>query len=342
MTASEATEPFDRAALQKRTVATLTGAQVLGGGAVAAAVTVGSLLAKDLTGRDYLAGMATAALTLGAAIAAVPLARQANRNGRRPTLAKALLVGAVGSLVVAVAAQAQVFVLLLVGLMAIGVAQAAGLQIRFAAADLAEDHERARAIGIVVWATTVGAVAAPNLLGPTSALAERLGVDELSGLPALGAVLNLAAGVFVWMRLRPDPLVAAGGLTAADAPKRSLAPAIQAVRAHADAVLALAAVVVAHLTMVAVMSMTSIHLDEGGQSKAFIGFVISIHIAGMYALSPVAGWLADRIGRRLTILAGAGVLVLATDTTGHTHGSESAMMLGALFLLGVGWSLCLV
>jgi MFS family permease len=335
-------EGVSRAELQRRTVRTLVWSQVLAGGTTAGVVTIGSLLAKEITDTDSLAGTATAALTLGTALAALPLARHASKVGRRPVLAGGFAVGGVGALAVGLAAAIGSYPLLLVGMAAVGIGQAAGLQARFAAADLADDAGRAGAIGTVVWAMTVGSVAAPNLLGPSSRVADSLGLEELAGLPIVGVVLAFCAALFVAKRLRPDPLVEAGGLDAPGAGRRPLRPAVTAIRTNLDAAVSLASVVVAHATMVGVMSMTAIHLDDGGQSKAFIGFVISTHIAGMYAFSPVAGRLADRIGRVPTLALGAAVLVLATDTAGHSHGSESVMMLLALFALGFGWSLALV
>lgn len=332
----------ERAGLQRRTVRVLIGAQVLAGAATASGVTVGSLLARDLLGAEALAGVATASLTLGSAAAAVPLARYSAGRGRRPALTRAFAAGAVGALVVALAAISGQWLLLIVGMMALGVGQAGGLQTRFAAADLAPPDGRARAIGIVVWATTIGSVAAPNLLGPTSRLADLGGVAELAGLPVAAAAFATGAAVVSALLLRPDPLVVAGGLRSQDTPRPSLSRSWGVVRVRPEALLALTAMVTSHVIMVAVMSMTALHLDDGGQSKAFIGFVISVHIAGMYAFSPIAGVLADRLGRVPAIGVAGVVLAVATHTSGHTGGSESAMMLASLFVLGIGWSVALI
>jgi MFS family permease len=335
-------QPPASAALQRRTVRVLIAAQVLVGASVASGVTVGSLLARDLFGSDALAGMATASLTLGSAMAAVPLARLSARRGRRPALITAFVTGSAGALIVSLAAATGAWPALVIGMAALGVGQAGGLQTRFAAADLAPVESRARAIGVVVWATTIGSVAAPNLLGLTSRAARSMDVADLAGLPFAAAVFVAGAALVIWAWLRPDPLVAAGGLERAGGPRPSLRRSWSVVRASGDATLALGAMVTAHAVMVAVMSMTALHLDDGGQSKAFIGFVFSVHIAGMYAFSPLAGMVADRVGRVGAIIVAAAVLVAATHTSGHTDGSESAMMLGALFLLGIGWSMALI
>jgi MFS family permease len=57
----------------------------------------------------------------------------------------------------------ELFLLLLVGALLFGFATAANLQARYAATDLATPERRGRALALVVWATTVGAVAGPNL-----------------------------------------------------------------------------------------------------------------------------------------------------------------------------------
>jgi MFS family permease len=339
---TQAAPGTERAVLQRRTMQTLVLAQILGGAAVACSVAVGSLIARDLFGSASLAGLATATLTTGAALAALPLATHVARHGRRPGLWKGYSVAAAGALLAVLAYAAELWPPFVLGLLLLGVGQAANLQTRFAAADLAPATGRARAIGTVVWATTIGSVLGPNLLGPTSAAAEAAGLPEFSGMLLVAMAFAAAAAVTVAVRLRPDPLVVAGGTTAHGAARPRISHGWAVVRAHRLAGLALTATVTAHAVMVGVMSMTPIHLDDGGQSRAFIGFVISVHIAGMYAFSPVAGWLSDRIGALPTVAIGSGVLVLATQSAGHTSGSEQGMMLSALFLLGLGWSLCLV
>jgi MFS family permease len=316
--------------------------QILGGAATACAVAVGALLARDLFASRTLAGAAQASLTLGAAAASIPLARYSVRHGRRPGLWRGYVIGAAGAVLIVVAVTASWWPGFVIGMFAFGTGQATNLQTRFAAADLAEPEARAKAISVVVWATTIGSVLGPNLVGPTSAVAEAVGLPELSGLIVLAAALDVAAATVVAWRLRPDPLVEAGGLGEPGSARGELARALATVRARPYALLAIVAMVTAHAVMVAVMSMTPLHLDDGGQSASFIGFVISMHIAGMYAFAPVGGWLADRFGRVVTLALGGVVLVVATVIGGRSGGHESSPMLGALFLLGFGWSLCLV
>src|SRR6266545_2571860 len=180
--------PETYAAVQRRTVRVLVGSQVLGGVGVSIGFAVGALLAEQISGSATLAGLATTASVLGSALAAVPLSRLMAVRGRRPGLALGYLIGAAGASLAAVAAALDAYWLLLVGMCLFGSSTTANLQARYAATDLAVPARRARALGTVVWATTIGAVAGPNLSDPAGRTAEVL------GLPAL-------AGPFVWSGL---------------------------------------------------------------------------------------------------------------------------------------------
>ena len=91
--------------------------------------------------------------------------------------------------------------------------------------------------------------------------------------------------------------------------------------------------------MVSVMVMTPIHMDHGHASLEIIGLVISVHILGMYAFSPLVGWLVDRVGS-IPVLAAGGITLLASlALAGSSHPGASWILGVGLFLLGVGWSL---
>src|SRR4051812_35494840 len=195
--------------VQRRVVAVLGAAQVAGGVGIGAAVSVGALLALDLTGSAAWAGIASTGTTLGAALAAVPLARLAVARGRRLALSGGWLLAAGGAALAVVAASARSFPLYLVALVFLGVGSAANLQARFAATDLAPQATRARSLGLVVWATTVGAVAGPNLTRPGAALAGVVGVPPLAGPLLLCSAFALLAALVLLVALRPDPLLTA-------------------------------------------------------------------------------------------------------------------------------------
>ena len=291
--------PVDAGAVQRRTLRTLIVSQVLGGVGVAVGLAVGALLAEDLSGSTTLAGLATTAAVLGSAVAAVPLARLMAARGRRPGLALGYLIGAAGAGVVVLAAVADAYWLLLAGLCLFGVATAANMQARYAATDLAEPAHRGRALATVVWATTIGAVAGPNLSGPAGGTAVAANLPEFAGPFMWSGLAFLLAGAVVALLLRPDPLLTAraGQPSAGPVPAVSLRASLDVIRRHPRALVGLAAIAVSHLVMISVMTLTPVHMHHGGAQLRLVGLVFSVHVAGMYALSPVVGWAADRFGR---------------------------------------------
>ncbi len=333
--------------VQRRTVRTLVASQVAGGLGVSSAGAVGALLASNVLDREDLAGLVQSSQVLGAALLALPAARLSLAAGRRAGLAVGYGVAAVGGLLAVLAAQVQSFPLLLLGTALFGGGTTAGLQARYAAIDLASAERRGRALSVVVWATTIGGVVGPNLVGPAGWLGERLGIERLAGPFLVGAVMLAVGALVVAAGLRPDPLLVARSLHVehADRPARRhgvLRSGLGATVRSPRALLGMTAVVVAHTVMVSVMVMTPIHMDHGHASLEIIGFVLSVHIAGMFAFSPVMGWLADQVGR-IPVVAGGGVALLAAVTlSGTSTEGHSAGLTAGLFLLGLGWSACLV
>jgi MFS family permease len=284
---------------------------------------------------------------LGAALLALPAARLALAAGRRAGLGVGYGVAAVGGLLAVLAAQVQSFPLLLLGTALFGGGTTAGLQARYAATDLASAERRGRALSVVVWATTIGGVVGPNLVGPAGWLGEQLGIERLAGPFLVGAAMLAIGALVVVAGLRPDPLLVARSLQVkhADRPARRhgvLRTGLSATVRSPRAFLGMTAVVVAHTVMVSVMVMTPIHMDHGQASLEIIGFVISVHIAGMFAFSPVMGWLADQVGRIPVVIGGAVALLAAVVLAGTSATGHSAGLTVGLFLLGLGWSACLV
>ncbi|MFE1785060.1 MFS transporter [Streptomyces sp. NPDC059506] len=336
--------PADLAAVRRRTTAVLVGSQVLGGLGVATGVALAALLARDLSGSDAMAGLAMTASVVGSAMAALPMAALMARKGRRPGLVLGYLTAAVGAVVVVLAAVLEVFPLMLAGMAAFGAASAAGLQARYGAVDLAEPDRRGRAISLVVWSTTVGSVLGPNIAGPADRSVAGLGVPPMAGPFLWAAAVFLVAGAGVFLLLRPDPLLVARSLepqAPGGAKHGTLRDGLAAVTGSSGALLAVAAVAISHAVMVSIMVMTPVDLGHHGASIELIGLVISIHIAGMYAFSPVMGRLSDRFGRPPVILLAVvllGLAALLAGTAGHSHVRSAA----GLFLLGLGWSAGLV
>ncbi|GAA5149500.1 MFS transporter [Microbacterium pseudoresistens] len=344
MSATVALDPQRRVRVQRRTVLTLAAGQVLGGIAFGSTVSLGALLAADLSGSDALSGLATAATTLGAAICAIPLARMAQALGRRRALTLGNLFALVGVGIVIFAAAIRSFPLLIVGILLIGAGNAGNLQARFAATDLAAPAHRGRDLSIVVWSTTVGGVTGPLMLGPGEALGQIIGMPPNTGSYLFSLIAQAAAFVLYIVALRPDPLLSARGLVDTGATATALAVQDRP-RVARYAILAVAG---SHVVMVAVMAMTPVHLSHmahamhGGHATsqdvtALVGTTIAIHVAGMYALSPVFGILADRWGRMRVILLGQALFAGALGFAFFANEDATGVMV-ALGLLGLGWS----
>lgn len=335
---------IDQVALQRRTLGVLSTAQVLSGVGVASGVAAGSLLVADLTGSEGMAGLAQTAGVLGAAVAAAPLGALSNRIGRRPSLALGYTIGALGAVIVIVSATAHFLPTLLLGTFCVGSATAAGLQGRYAATDLAEPSRVGFSLSVVVWATTIGAVAGPNLMAPASHLADRLGLLPLTG-PYVVTLLALATGaVVVWTLLRPDPLVTERRLRGViEQPVPATFAEVRAVvRVSPGAILGIASMAIGYVVMVMVMVMTPVHMQHVDATLTLIGLVISVHILGMYAFSPLVGWLTDRYGPRPAIWTGVMILAASTVLAGTAPGMDMPRLGAGLFLLGFGWSFTLV
>ncbi|WP_350348064.1 MFS transporter [Agromyces sp. G08B096] len=354
----------------------LIGNQLLAGVGVASGIAVAALLAEELTGTAVLAGLSQTASVLGAGIAAIPLARLAVARGRHVALGTGYALAFVGAVLVIAAAVTEFVPLVFLGLAAFGSGAAAGLQARFAATEVARPGFEARAMSLVLWATTIGSVAGPNLsqfgddLGRSLGLPPLVGPFLLSG--AAFAISTLVVATLLRMPrpgdLEADHASAVGPVTDASPPATPAAtpsppaPAdpgagIQAPEASDPpgrpvgswralaiaardprALLALVAIVCSHTVMVAVMVMTPVHMHAHGLSLSLIGLVISVHILGMYAASPLVGWIVDRLGAIPVIAAGVVILFSATLIGMLAPADDLLLVPLALGLLGLGWS----
>lgn len=341
-----AIQPDDYGELQRRTLWTLRFAQVPGQAAVAGVVAVSALLAKDLLhGVDRFAGSGAAAFTLGSAFLAVPLSAFMRRRGRRPGLMFAFGLGAVGALIAGAGGQLRSFPLFLVGMLCFGGAQAATLQGRYVAADLAAEHRRAQAIASVVVVGTLGAVFGPVLTPWEKRAGEALGLDELIGPFGFASVLLVVSMLLIAVRLRPDPLEINGQMdphAERIRPLRQVRISAAVIRESHMATLGLVAMVISQTTMVAVMTMTPSHMKDHGEAQADLSaYVIALHIAGMYAFAPFVGRFVGRVGQVRSIMVGAVVLASGTVTS-VVAGYVPWLIFAGLFLLGVGWNVGLI
>nr|WP_260408058.1 MFS transporter [Planomonospora venezuelensis] len=359
----------------------LTAAQIASGMGTAVGFTLSTVVVTKLSGSEAVGGLAGTATVLGAALFALPTARASGKGGRRTGLTLAYACAMLGCLVTVLAIALGSWPLLLAGLVLFGSGGAGNLASRYSATDLSPPGHSARHLSWVVWAATIGSVAGPNLAGPADDLARELGLADYTG-PFVLALLAFAVALgVITLALRPDPLVLARSLAAsragapvtgaapeaatrqaaaapeAAAPAAALKPGIARTAPKAEGTLraawrslrespaawrALAAIAISHTAMVSIMSMTPIHLDHHGAGVTVIGLVISLHVVGMYVLSPVVGWLADRIGRVQVLVLGMALLLAAAVLAGTAGEHGVPQVTAGLVLLGLGWSCGLV
>jgi len=332
------------ALVQRRTLRLLFATQIVSGMGVSIGSSVGALLAADLAGVG-LSGLAQSAVIVGAALATIPATAIVHRHGRRPSLAAAYGVAAVGALLVVVAAVRSSLPFMFLGFFLFGGATAANYQARYAAVDLAPVALRARHLSLIVWATTIGAVAGPHLAAPAGTALSSFGIPTLAAPYFFSAILFVVTGIAVFALLRPDPALLAGTAGGDGGGHRRLRDGWRAVATRAPAVLGVTAMAVGQMVMSGIMAMTPVHIRGAGHDAALtlriVGVVISVHIAGMYAFAPLIGWLTDRIGRRPVIFAGIALLLSACVVAGGA-GYDSARLGAALLLVGLGWSCTMV
>ncbi len=347
--------------LQRRTLWTLAISTILGGLGVGAALSVGALLLAEVSGNDAISGLGSAMFNAGAAIAGIPLARLAAKHGRRLALVSGSLVAMFGAFVAILGSVIDQWWVLAVGIALLGVASAVQLLSRFTATDLALPKNRARDLSLVVWAITVGAVIGPNLLAPGAAIGALLGLTPLAGVFVFPIIAQGLAALVNWVVLRPDPLLLSRTL---QPPTEDLPVHAPSAEAHEPAsesgfdattaaaagiaagtrraqILTIFAIAMAQAIMVALMAMTPLHLMHHEGTPEIVGFTLSLHIAGMYALSPLFGFLAGRIGSLPTITIGWVVLLVSVGVAIIAGPSHLLVQL-ALTLLGVGWGLVTV
>ncbi len=334
--------PEERTGLQTRVLRVLTAGQIVGAAALGAAATVGAFVIQDILGDETpWGGVAAATVTTGTAVMAQMLSRVMWRGGRRPGLVMGYGLAALGALVAAVGAERRLLGLFIVGLFIYGNGQASNLLARYAATDLAHPAHRGRAMSRVIFASTFGAVFGPLLIIP----AQRAGQTWFELAPYTGPWLFSAAcfalATLNTLRLRPDPLVIAGGTRSGSGPERTpLRRSLALAAASPTARLAIAAMAVSQAAMVAVMTMTPVHMKiHGHETLSF--YVISAHIGGMFAFSPLVGRFTDRRGPLTSVLTGSTILIGSTLLAAVGSGAEW-LLFPALWGLGLGWNFCLI
>ena len=329
--------------LYKRTLVIVVLSQIFGGAGLAAGITVGALLARDLLGTDAYAGVPTALFTLGSAGAAFLIGMMSQRVGRRFGLATGFITGAIGAFGVIVAATAESIPLLFFSLLIYGAGTATNLQARYAGTDLANSTERATAVSIAMVSTTFGAVAGPNLVGPMGCIADAIGLPMLSGPFLLAGIAYLLAGLVLLVFLNPDPLLVARAIEHSQRTKHqtSLSDGSE-VPDRRGVYVGAFVMVLSQIVMVAIMTMTPVHMRQHGHELGAVGLVIGFHIGAMYLPSLVTGVLVDKIGRDVMAIASGVTLFFAGVVAAYAPADSLFLLIIGLVLLGVGWNFGLI
>ena len=329
---------------QRKIVRVLGIAQVLNGIGVAGTVAAGSLLVSSITKSDGLSGLAQTTSVLGAAVMALPLARLTQSGGRRLALTFGYSVGVVGALLAIFGGTNQILFFMLLGAFMVGAASASGYQARFAAIDLATPEKRSKDLSYVVWGSTIGAVTGPNLMEPSGVFAASLGLPKLVGPYFIAALTLFLSVVVIQLFLKPDPYLTANKAIEGTSTKKreTTRSALAHIREYPLALFAIASVAIGHLAMVSIMVMTPVHMAHFDATLRIIGLVISVHVLGMYAFSPLVGAISDKIGRIKTIQIGILILIASALISGLAPHHDSFTLGLGLFLLGLGWSFTLI
>ena len=329
--------------LYKRSLWVVMMSQIFGGAGLAAGITVGALLAKDMLGTASFSGLPTALFTLGSALSAFLVGRISQRFGRRYGLSFGFIAGGIGAIAVVIAATIDNVYLLFLALFVYGAGTSTNLQARYAGTDLARDKQRATAISIAMVSTTFGAVAGPNLVTPMGKFAELFGIPALAGPFILAAVAYLIAGFIFLVFLRPDPFLVAKAIAVAQEKQIHNTALNSAVSQNRVGVIVGALVLVlSHAVVVAVMTMTPIQMQSHGAGLTAVGIVIGLHVAAMYLPSLGTGILVDKVGRPVMVIASGVTLATAGIMAAFAPGDSLLWLAFALILLGIGWNFGLI
>ncbi|MBR3118991.1 MAG: MFS transporter [Oceanobacillus sp.] len=334
--------PAKQRQLYKRTLIIVVISQMFGGAGLAAGITVGALLAEQMLGTNAFAGLPAALFTLGSAGAALTVGRLSNRFGRRMGLATGFITGGLGAIGVVFAAVLNSVFLLFASLLVYGAGTATNLQARYAGTDLASNKQRATAVSIAMVSTTFGAVAGPNLVEVMGNVALSIGVPELAGPFILSAAAFIVAGIVLFAFLRPDPFIIALKI---NENKQKTEPKKIPEKNHLNKkriTVGALTMVLTQIVMIAIMTMTPIHMGHHGHSLGAIGLVIGFHIGSMYLPSLFTGILVDKIGRTAMVIASGVTLLASGIVAALAPGDSLFLLIVALSLLGIGWNFGLI
>ncbi|MCA9937772.1 MAG: MFS transporter [Anaerolineales bacterium] len=346
MTRQPPPETSDLRATARRIINALFIGQSLFSAAFIAAFTLSPIIASTLAANEQAAGLPSTVTLISRALMAYPIGWLMDRWGRRSGLSLGFVLGTLGAFVSVAAIVNGSLWGFLAGAALMGMMRAGADQARYVAAEVQPPAEQARAIGLVVFAGTIGSIGGPLLVGPTSRLAAAWGLPENAG-PFLAATLLFALGLLItFLLLRPDPLQIGRQIAAAyplpdlaDQSDRQARPLLEIFRGG-RAQLAVLSMAISQFIMSLLMVITPVHMSHFDHSREAISGVIMAHTLGMFGLSSVTGWLIERFGQFAIIACGTLLLLLSSLIAPISP--QIVPLVVALFLLGLGWNFCYI
>jgi MFS family permease len=290
--------------------------------------TTGAIVGSMLAPEKALSTLPIALQMTGTMCATIPAALLMARIGRRPGFWLGATLGASGAAIAMLALFRANFALFCLGTFLLGSYNGTAQQYRFAAAEIADEAFRSKAISLVLAGGVVSATLGPEAAKWTS----RLFVPALfAGCYAAIVVLCIAAAILLCFVRLPKPLP--------PAIRRHGRPLVEIARQPTFIAAALAAMV-GYGVMSLVMTATPIALLDCGHVFADAAFVIQWHALGMFAPSFVTGSLIARFGVTRILFAGAALLLACCAI--NLEGIAVANFWAANLVLGVGWNFLFV
>lgn len=334
--------------IRRRIASILFIAQSFFSASTIAAFTLSPIIVSQLSGTEATAGWPNTIGLIGRAAFAYPFGRMLDHYGRRLSLSFGYSLAVIGATISALSIFNNSFIGFMLGAMLLGMARASGDQSRYVAAEVYPIARRARVIGLIVFAGTIGAVLGPQLVPISGAWMEARGISEYVGPFVVAGLLTLASTTIIFLFLRPDPKDVGEQVAVEEA---ALHPEsidnivadrrpLREIFAMPMVQLAVLSMTIGYFVMAFLMVITPLHMSHHAHNTTNISNVIMLHTLGMFGLAPLTGWLIDRVGRIAIILSGSVILIAACILAPL---SLRVPVLGlALFLLGLGWNFCYV
>lgn len=333
--------------VRNRLAGTIFVAQSFFSASTIAAFTLSPIIATMLAGSEAAAGIPNTMTLVGRAAFAYPFGILMDRIGRRYALSGGYFIAFLGALLSFYAVVQNSYLFFLIGALLMGMARTSGDQSRFIAAEVFPSSLRARVLGIIVFAGTIGAIFGPLLVPPSTRILESLSYPPNSGPFILAALAMAAASAVVFLFLRPDPGRIAREIDVSEAEDHAAKGGLPAEKRPLGEIfrqpLVLTAVLamgLGYFVMTFLMVITPLHMNHHNHSTEGVSSVIFWHTLGMFGLSFFTGSLVDLFGHLKVIIAG-GVILLAACIVAPLSTTLPVLWL-ALFLLGLGWNFAFV